>query len=112
MLNNTHSCSIPYRALVCVKRVLDYRSNVQVNSDGSGIKTEDAKMSVNPFDEIALEAAEKLKSRGVLREIIAVSIGPKAAEESLRVALARGTDRGILITAPENSKLSSSFKVF
>lgn len=83
--------------LVPVKRVIDFNVKVRVKADGSGVETEHVKMSLNPFDEIALEEAKRLKEAKILTEIVAVSIGPKSCGEILRTALARGADRAILI---------------
>src|SRR3712207_4051310 len=85
------------KLLVPVKRVVDYNVKVRVKADGSGVETANVKMSMNPFDEIAVEEAVRLKEKGVAREIVAVSIGPAAAAEQLRTALAMGADRGILV---------------
>lgn len=85
------------RILVPVKRVVDYNIKVQVKSDGSGVDISNVKMSMNPFDEIALEEAVKLKEASVASEVVAISIGPAACQETLRSALAVGADRAILI---------------
>jgi electron transfer flavoprotein beta subunit len=92
------------KVLVPVKRVVDYNVKVRVKSDGSGVELANVKMSMNPFDEIAVEEAIRLKEKGKVTEIIAVSIGPQQAQETIRTALAMGADRGILVktdTAPE-----------
>jgi electron transfer flavoprotein beta subunit len=86
------------KILVAVKRVVDYNVKVRVKADGSGVETANVKMSMNPFDEIAVEEAVRLKEKGVATEIIAVSAGPAAADEQIRTALAMGADRGIRIT--------------
>ncbi len=83
------------KVLVAIKRVVDYSVKVRVKSDGTGVDIEGAKMSLNPFDEIALEEAIRLKEQGSVSEIIAVSMGEKACQESLRTALALGADRAI-----------------
>jgi electron transfer flavoprotein beta subunit len=83
------------KALVSVKRVVDYNVKVRVKADGSGIETANVKMSMNPFDEIAVEEAVRLKEAGVVAEIIAVSAGVAACQETLRTALAIGADRAI-----------------
>jgi electron transfer flavoprotein beta subunit len=83
--------------LVAVKRVVDYNVKVRVNSDKTGVDTANVKMSINPFDEIAIEEAIRLKENGVVTEIVAVSIGPAQAQETIRTALATGADRGILV---------------
>ncbi|PHK94366.1 electron transfer flavoprotein subunit beta [Pseudoroseomonas rhizosphaerae] len=85
------------KVLVPVKRVVDYNVKVRVKADGSGVETANVKMSMNPFDEIAVEEAVRLKEKGVAEEIVAVSCGPNAAQEQLRTALAMGADRGILV---------------
>ena len=85
------------KALVPVKRVIDYNVKVRVKSDQSGVDLANVKMSMNPFDEIAVEEAVRLKEKGVVTEIVAVSIGPQQAQETIRTALAIGADRGILI---------------
>ena len=83
------------KALVCVKRVIDYNVKPRVKSDGSGVDLANVKMSMNPFDEIAVEEAIRLKEKGVVSEIVAVSIGPAKAAETLRTALAMGADRAV-----------------
>src|ERR687890_823709 len=85
------------KLLVPVKRVVDYNVKVRVKADGSGVETANVKMSMNPFDEIAVEEAVRLKEKGVATEIVAVSAGPTACQEQIRTALAMGADRGILI---------------
>jgi len=85
------------KVLVPVKRVVDYNVKVRVKADGTGVETANVKMSMNPFDEIAVEEAVRLKEKGVAAEIIAVSAGPTAAQEQIRTALAMGADRGILV---------------
>jgi len=85
------------KALVAVKRVVDYNVKIRVKADSSGVETANVKFSANPFDEIAVEEAVRLKEAGVLSEIIAVSIGPAQAQEVLRAALAIGADRAILV---------------
>src|SRR4051795_12393379 len=86
------------KVLVSVKRVVDFNVKVRVKPDGSGVETANVKMSMNPFDEIALEEAVRLKEKGVATEIVAVSIGADSAQETLRAGLAIGADRGIHIT--------------
>jgi electron transfer flavoprotein beta subunit len=90
------------KVLVPVKRVIDYNVKVRVKADGSGVDLANVKMSMNPFDEIAVEEAIRLKEKGVVSEIVAVSIGVKQAQETLRTALAMGADRAILINASED----------
>ena len=85
------------KVLVAVKRVVDFNVKVRVRSDGSGVDIENVKMSMNPFDEIAVEEAVRLKEKGVATEIIAVSCGDTRCQETLRTALAIGADRGILV---------------
>ena len=85
------------KVLVPVKRVVDYNVKIRVKADGSGVDLANVKMSMNPFDEIAAEEAIRLKEKGVASEIVAVSIGPKEAQQTIRTALAMGADRGILV---------------
>ena len=85
------------KALVAVKRVVDFNVKVRVKSDGSGVDLANVKMSINPFDEIAVEEAVRLKERGVVSEVVAVSCGVAACQETLRTAMAIGADRGILV---------------
>ena len=87
------------KILVPVKRVIDYNVKIRVRADGSGVETANVKMSMNPFDEIAVEEALRLKEAGKAEEVIAVSIGVEACRETLRAALAMGADRGILVQA-------------
>ena len=87
------------KVLVAVKRVVDYNVRVRVKPDGSGVDLANVKMSMNPFDEIAVEEAVRLKERGVATEVVVVSIGPAQAQETLRAALAMGADRAILVRA-------------
>ncbi|MCC1480282.1 electron transfer flavoprotein subunit beta/FixA family protein [Roseibaca sp. Y0-43] len=90
------------KVLVPVKRVIDYNVKVRVKADGSGVDLANVKMSMNPFDEIAVEEAIRLKEKGVVTEVVAVSIGVKQAQETLRTALAMGADRAILIVAADD----------
>jgi electron transfer flavoprotein beta subunit len=85
------------KILVPVKRVIDFNVKVRVKPDGSGVDLANVKMAMNPFDEIAVEEAIRLKEKGQAAEIVAVSIGPAAASETIRTALAMGADRGILV---------------
>src|ERR1051325_8120637 len=85
------------KVLVPVKRVVDYNVKIRVKADGSGVELANVKMSMNPFDEIAVEEAIRLKEKGKVTEIVAVSIGPQQAQEKLRTALAMGADRAILV---------------
>ena len=108
------------KVLVPVKRVIDYNVKVRVKADGSGVDLANVKMSMNPFDEIAVEEAIRLKEAGKADEVIAVSIGVKQAQETLRTALAMGADRAILVSqrmtctpissrwpSPKSSRVSS-----
>ncbi len=90
------------KVLVPVKRVIDYNVKVRVKADGSGVDLANVKMSMNPFDEIAVEEAIRLKEKGIATEVIVVSIGVKQSQETLRTALAMGADRAILIEATDN----------
>ncbi|KPP90546.1 MAG: electron transfer flavoprotein beta subunit FixA [Rhodobacteraceae bacterium HLUCCA08] len=90
------------KVLVPVKRVIDYNVKVRVKADGSGVDLANVKMSMNPFDEIAVEEAIRLKEAGTASEVIAVSIGVKQAQETLRTALAMGADRAILVVAADD----------
>jgi electron transfer flavoprotein beta subunit len=85
------------KVLVPVKRVVDYNVKVRVKSDGSGVDIANVKMSMNPFDEIAVEEAVRLKEKGVITEIVAISVGPAACQETLRTAMAIGADRALLV---------------
>ena len=85
------------KILVGVKRVIDFNVKIRVKADGSGVETANVKMSMNPFDEIAVEEALRLKEAGKASEVIAVSVGPTKAQETIRTALAMGADRGILV---------------
>jgi electron transfer flavoprotein beta subunit len=85
------------KVLVPVKRVVDFNVKVRVKADGSGVELANVKMSMNPFCEIAVEEAVRMKEKGLVSEIIAVSVGPQQAQETIRTALAMGADRGILV---------------
>jgi electron transfer flavoprotein beta subunit len=89
------------KILVPVKRVIDYNVKPRVKPDGSGVDLANVKMSMNPFDEIAVEEAIRLKEKGAATEIVAVSVGPEKAQETLRTALAMGADRAILVVAED-----------
>ena len=89
------------KVLVPVKRVVDYNVKVRVKADQSGVELANVKMSMNPFDEISVEEAIRMKEAGQASEIVAVSIGPAKAQETLRTALAMGADRGILVRTDE-----------
>ena len=89
------------KLLVPVKRVIDYNVKPRVKADGTGVDLANVKMSMNPFDEIAVEEAIRLKEKGVATEIVVVSVGPAKAQETLRTALAMGADRAILVTTED-----------
>ncbi|MEN5301063.1 electron transfer flavoprotein subunit beta/FixA family protein, partial [Pseudomonas sp. TWI628] len=89
------------RVLVSVKRVVDYNVKVRVNADNSGVDLANAKMSMNPFCEIAVEQAVRMKEQGIASEVVVVSVGPTTAQEQLRTALALGADRSILVEAAD-----------
>ena len=91
------------KALVAVKRVVDFNVKIRVKADGSGVELSNVKMSMNPFDEIAVEELVRLKEKGIVTEIVAVSIGPAKSQETIRTALSMGADRGLLIETPEGS---------
>ncbi|MCA3783357.1 MAG: electron transfer flavoprotein subunit beta/FixA family protein, partial [Burkholderia sp.] len=90
------------KVLVAVKRVVDYNVKVRVKSDNTGVDIANVKMSMNPFDEIAVEEAVRLKEAGVATEVIAVSVGVTQAQETLRTALAIGADRAILVESNDS----------
>ena len=92
------------KVLVPIKRVIDYNVKIRVNSEGSAVETSNVKMSMNPFDEIAVEEAVRLKEAGLVEEIIIVSIGIKGAQETIRTAFAMGGDRGIHIVNEDNTE--------
>jgi len=89
------------KILVTVKRVVDYNVKVRVKDDNTGIETANVKMSMNPFCEIAVEEAVRLKEKGIATEIVVVSIGPKQVQETLRTALALGADKAILVNTDD-----------
>lgn len=100
------------RILVGLKRVVDFNVRVRVKSDGSGVQTEGVKMSINPFDEIALEEALRIRERGEAQEIVVVSIGSSESQQQLRTGLAMGADRAILVetdTAPDQLTIARIF---
>ena len=99
------------KILVAVKRVIDYNVKPRVKSDGTGVELANVKMSMNPFDEIALEQAVREKEAGHAREVVAISVGPQAAQETLRTALAVGADRAILVTTDDEIEPLSVAKV-
>src|SRR4051795_3146109 len=92
------------KVLVPVKRVVDYNVKVRVKSDGTGVELNNVKMSMNPFDEIAVEEALRLREAGKATEVVVVSIGPAQAAETLRTGLARGADRGLSVKAEGNGE--------
>jgi electron transfer flavoprotein beta subunit len=98
--------------LVGIKRVIDYSVRVRVKPDGSGVVTDGVKMSINPFDEIALEEALRIKERNLASEVIAISIGPQEAQQQLRTALAMGADRAILVQTDAGVEPLTAAKVF
>ena len=100
------------KIIVGIKRVIDYNVRVRVRPDGSGVETDGVKMSINPFDEIALEEALRIKEQGKADEIIVVSIGTNEAQQQLRTALAMGADRAILIETGSNLDPLSITKIF
>eukprot|EP00123_Amoebidium_parasiticum_P019297 comp24469_c0_seq1/m.46726 comp24469_c0_seq1/g.46726 ORF comp24469_c0_seq1/g.46726 comp24469_c0_seq1/m.46726 type:complete len:253 (-) comp24469_c0_seq1:297-1055(-) len=93
------------KALVGVKRVIDYAIKIRVRPDKKGVVTDGVKMSMNPFDEIAVEEALQLKAKGAIKEIVVFSAGPAASQETIRTALAMGADRGIHVDVPDAEKL-------
>ena len=99
------------KILVPVKRVVDYNVKVRVKSDNTGVELANVKMSMNPFDEIAVEEAIRLKEAGKAEEIIVVSIGPKAAQETIRTGLAMGADRGILVEHDADAEPLAAAKI-
>jgi electron transfer flavoprotein beta subunit len=93
------------KALVAVKRVVDFNVKIRVKTDGSGVDLANVKMSMNPFDEIAVEEVIRLKEKGQVSEIVAVSIGPAKSQETIRTALSMGADRGLLIETPDGASV-------
>jgi electron transfer flavoprotein beta subunit len=93
------------KIIVPVKRVVDYNVKIRVKPDGSGVELTNVKMSMNPFDEIAVEEALRLKEKGSATEIVIVSIGPAKAQETIRTGLAMGADRGILVETPDGEMI-------
>ena len=100
------------KIVVPVKRVLDYNVKPRVKSDGTGVDLANVKMSMNPFDEIGIEEAIRLKEKGVATEVIAVSVGPAKAQETLRTALAMGADRAILVQTDDAVEPLALAKIF
>ena len=99
------------KVLVPIKRVVDYNVKIRVKADQTGVDLANVKMSMNPFDEIGIEEAIRLKEKGVVTEIIAVSVGPQEAQETIRTALAMGADRGILVKVPHEVEPISVAKI-
>jgi len=97
--------------MVCLKRVVDYNVRIRVKPDGSGVVTDGVKMSINPFDEIALEEALRIKERGEAEEVVVVSIGPGDIQQQLRTGLAMGADRAVLIECDEEISSLTAAKV-
>jgi electron transfer flavoprotein beta subunit len=93
------------KVLVAVKRVVDFNVKIRVKSDGSGVELANVKMSMNPFDEIAVEEVVRLKEKGKVTEIVAVSVGPTKSQETIRTALSMGADRGLLIETAEGQAI-------
>ena len=100
------------KLLVGVKRVVDYAVKIRVKTDGSGVELQNVKMSMNPFDEIAVEEAVKLKEAGTADEVVIVSIGPQKAQDTIRTALAYGADRGIHVATDETVEPLAVAKLF
>ncbi|HKV97946.1 MAG TPA: electron transfer flavoprotein subunit beta/FixA family protein [Gammaproteobacteria bacterium] len=100
------------KILVGIKRVIDFSVRVQVKKDGSGVNTDGVKLSINPFDEIALEEALRIREKGVQAEVVAVSIGPTEVQQQLRTALAMGADRAVLVETGENMQPLGVARVF
>jgi len=100
------------KVLVAVKRVVDYNVKIRVKADNTGVDTANVKMSMNPFDEIAVEEAVRLKESKVATEVVAVSMGPKACQETIRTALAMGADRGILVSSDDELQPLAVAKLF
>ena len=93
------------KIIVPVKRVVDYNVKIRIKTDQSGVELTNVKMSLNPFDEIAVEEAVRMKEKGLAREVVVVTIGPAAAQDVLRTSMAIGADRGILVTTPQPTDL-------
>lgn len=99
------------KILVAVKRVVDFATRIQIKSDQSGVETANVKMAMNPFDEIAVEEAVRLKEKGIATEVIVLSIGNPSCQETLRTALAMGADRGVLIEADSEIQPLAAAKI-
>src|SRR5262245_53208823 len=100
------------RILVGIKRVVDYNVRVRVKPDGSGVVTDGVKMSINPFDEIALEEALRIKEKGGAEEVVVATIGPADTQQQLRTALAMGADRALLVESPASVEPLDAAKIF
>jgi len=100
------------KVLVAVKRVVDYNVKIRVKADKTGVETANVKMSMNPFDEIAVEEAVRLKEAGTVTEVVAVSVGPQQCQETIRTALAMGADRGILVKTDDEIQPLGVAKIF
>ena len=100
------------KIMVCLKRVVDYNVRIRVKPDGSGVATEGVKMSINPFDEIALEEALRIRERGQAEEIVAVSIGSSDAQQQLRTGLAMGADRAVLVETDGDVEPLAAARIF
>ena len=103
---------VTMKVLVTVKRVVDYKASIRIKADGSAVETANVKMSMNPFDEIAVEEAIRLKEKGIVTDIIVASIGSDACQETLRTALAMGADRAILVKTTEEVQPLTAAKIF
>ena len=99
------------KVLVAVKRVIDFKTHIRVKADQSGVETANIKMSMNPFDEIAVEEAVRLKEKGIAQEVIVVSIGASSCQETIRTALAMGADRGILVETDQEIQPLAAAKI-
>jgi len=99
------------KVIVAVKRVVDYKTAIRIKSDGSGVETANVKMSMNPFDEIAVEEAVRMKEKGICKEIVVVSIGTDTSQETLRTGLAMGADRGILVKTDQEIQPLAAAKI-
>ena len=102
---------ISMKVLVAVKRVIDFKTHIRVKADQTGVETANIKMSMNPFDEIAVEEAVRLKEKGIAKEIIVVSIGTSSYQETIRTALAMGADRGILVETDQEIQPLAAAKI-
>jgi electron transfer flavoprotein beta subunit len=100
------------KVLVAIKRVVDYKATIRIKADGSGVDTANVKMSMNPFDEIAVEEAIRLREKGIATEVVAVSIGADSSQEILRTALAMGADRALLIKVDSEVQPLVAAKLF